>query len=163
MMASVADISELEISTAVSEYMARYIHTGDVVDVYVASLGDEPFSGTITAFSPAPALGTMTYPVTVTLDNSGGQLMSGMFAEIRIRSEAVSDAVMVPADAVIVKNGKSVVVTVDADNIPKFNEVETGLDNGEYTEIVSGIREGDVIVVSGQDFVTEGVEVNVVE
>ena len=54
-------------------------------------------------------------------------------------------------------------VTLDSDNIPSFTEVETGIDNGEYVEILSGIKKGDIVVIEGQNFVDEGVRVEVVE
>lgn len=163
MAASVANTDELQIQTTISEYMAGLISQGDVVDVYVEALGSEPYSGTVTALSPAPALGTLTYPITITLDNASGDLMSGMFAEIQIKSEESAEAVCVPSDAVIVKNGVSIVVSLDDEDIPIFNEVTTGIDNGEMVEILSGIEAGQRIVVSGQDFVTEGLRVNVID
>ena len=49
------------------------------------------------------------------------------------------------------------------DNIPEFGPVETGLDNGEYVEILSGLSEGQTIVTTGQHYVVAGEEVNVAE
>ncbi len=162
MAASVADTSALEISTAVSEYLASLIHVGDEVNVYVTSLGDEPYKGTITAFSPAPAMGTLTYPVTISLDNEKGELMSGMFAEVELITDEAENTICIPSDAVILKDSKSVAVVLDSERIPRYCEVSTGIDNGSYVQILSGINEGDVVVVSGQDFVTEGEAVNIV-
>lgn len=163
MAASVADTSELKIETTVSEYLAGMIKIGDVLDVYVSTLGDTPYKGTVTAFSPAPALGTLTYPITITLDNESGDLFSGMFAEVQITSEEANDVICIPSEAVIMKNGKSVAVILDENNIPSYAEVETGIDNGEYVEILSGVNQGDTVVVSGQEFVTEGTAVNVIQ
>jgi multidrug efflux pump subunit AcrA (membrane-fusion protein) len=41
--------------------------------------------------------------------------------------------------------------------------VETGIDNGEYIELVSGVSAGDKVVVSGQDYLSDGEQVNVFE
>ena len=157
MAASVANTDELKIETTVSEYI------GDEVDVYVSTLGDTPYKGTVTAFSPAPALGTLTYPITITLDNESGDLMSGMFAEVKFTAEEADDTICIPSDAVIMKNGKSVAVIIDEDLIPSFREVETGIDNGEFVEILSGIKEGETVVISGQNFVEEGIAVRIIE
>ena len=151
MAASVANTDELKIETTVSEYIAGYIKIGDEVDVYVSTLGDTPYKGTVTAFSPAPALGTLTYPITITLDNESGDLMSGMFAEVKFTAEEADDTICIPSDAVIMKNGKSVAVIIDEDLIPSFREVETGIDNGEFVEILSGIKEGETVVISGAE------------
>lgn len=163
MAASVANTDELKIETTVSEYIAGYIKIGDEVDVYVSTLGDTPYKGTVTAFSPAPALGTLTYPITITLDNESGDLMSGMFAEVKFTAEEADDTICIPSDAVIMKNGKSVAVIIDEDLIPSFREVETGIDNGEFVEILSGIKEGETVVISGQNFVEEGIAVRIIE
>lgn len=158
-----ANTDELKIETTVSEYIAGYIKIGDEVDVYVSTLGDTPYKGTVTAFSPAPALGTLTYPITITLDNESGDLMSGMFAEVKFTAEEADDTICIPSDAVIMKNGKSVAVIIDEDLIPSFREVETGIDNGEFVEILSGIKEGETVVISGQNFVEEGIAVRIIE
>lgn len=163
MAASVANTSELKISGTVSEYLVGNLKIGDTVDVRVTSLGDKTYKGTITELSPAPALGTLTYPITIVLDNESGDLASGMFAEVDLTTEEVSEAIILPSGAVITKNDKNVVVKLDSDNIPTFAEVETGIDNGEYVEIISGVKEGDVIVIEGQSFVEEGAAVEVIE
>ena len=165
MAASVANIDELQIETTVSEYLASFISIGDTVDIYITTLGDKPYTGTVTAFSPVPAMGTLTYPITITVNNDSGDIMSGMFAEVKIKAEESAEAICVPSDAVIIKNGASIVVTLtgDKNNIPLYNEVTTGIDNGEYIEITKGIKEGDKVVVSGQEFVKEGVAVKIVE
>jgi len=163
MAASVANTDALQIKTTVSEYIASIIEINDVVDVYVESLGTTPYSGTVTAFSPVPAFGTLTYPITITLDNSSGDLLSGMFAEIQIKAEEAKNAVCINSDAVIMKNGVSVVCVLKEDNIPYFQEVTTGIDNGEMVEITSGLDKGEVVVISGQDFVIEGIAVRVIE
>ncbi len=163
MAASVANTDVLQIETTVSEHIAGFISIDDEVEVFVSALGETPYKGTVTAFSPVPALGTLTYPITITLDNESGDLVSGMFAEVKFKAEEAEEAICIPSDAVIMKNGRSIAVTLDEENIPTFREVTTGIDNGEYVEIVSGIEEGDIVVISGQNFVDEGKVVNVVE
>ena len=161
MAASVADVSELVIKNTVSETLAGKINVGDKVDVYVSSL-DKIFEGTVKVASKIPSMGTVTYPVEISLADPAKELMAGMFAEIRIKSEHMESALVVPSEAVIIKNGDSVVVTLDG-TMPVFNKVQTGIDNGEYVEILSGIKEGQTIVVSGQHYVIEGEEVRIVE
>ncbi|MBE6020192.1 MAG: efflux RND transporter periplasmic adaptor subunit [Firmicutes bacterium] len=161
MAASVADDSKLVIKNTVSESLAGKINVGDKVDVYVSSL-DKIFEGTVTTASKIPSIGTVTYPIEIELSDPNDELMAGMFAEIRIKSEHMESALVVPSEAVIIKNGESVVVTLDG-TMPVFNKVETGIDNGELVEIISGVKQGQTIVVSGQHYVVEGEEVRVVE
>ncbi|MCR5481259.1 MAG: efflux RND transporter periplasmic adaptor subunit [Clostridia bacterium] len=158
---TIANIDNLVISTTASEYIASLLKIGDVVDIEIDGIEDRTFKGTVTEFAPVPAMGTLTYPITITIDNTEGKIMSGMFAEVRFKAEESHNVVCLPSDSVITKGGKQVVVTLDKNNIPSFVEVKTGIDNGEYVEITKGIKKGDTVVVSGMDFVTEGIEVKV--
>ncbi len=158
---TIANIDNLVISTTASEYIAGLLKVGDVVDIEIDGIDDQTFKGTVTEFAPVPAMGTLTYPITITIDNTDEKIMSGMFAEVKFKAEESKNVVCLPSDAVITKGGKQVAVVLDKKNIPSFVEVETGIDNGEYVEITKGIKKGDIVVVSGMDFVTEGVEVKV--
>ena len=161
MAGSVANVDKLIIETSVAESLAAKINLGDEAEVYVASVG-KTFTGKITSFSPIPGLGTLTYPLTITMDDSD-EIFAGMFAEVHLVSDYALDALCVSSDAVIVKNGKSVVCVLQkGTTIPEFHEVEVGIDNGERAQILSGISEGDEVVYSGQQYVTEGEVVNVI-
>jgi len=161
--ATVADVSVLKINTSVSEYLAPRLKAGDIVEIRIATLGNRSYKGTITAISPAPATGSLTYPVTVSVDDESGEVMAGMFAEIIIISDEKDRVVCVPSDAVIIKTGRSIVVVLDSAGVAEFREVKTGIDNGEFVEITSGLAAGETIAVSGQQYAKEGYAVNIVD
>ncbi len=161
-MGSVADTSSLKIESAVSQHLAGKIQLGQKVDIAVSSLGDTIYQGTVTAFSPAPALGTLTYPITIAIDPGQETLMAGMFAEARFKVEDSLETLALPSGAIITKNGEPTVITVDDNSLPSFKKVELGIDDGTYTQIKTGITKGEKVVVSGQNFVTEGVKVNII-
>ncbi|GAB1476627.1 efflux RND transporter periplasmic adaptor subunit [Bacillota bacterium] len=159
---TVADVSELKINASLSEYLINKVKAGDKVDIFIKTLSKEPYPGTISAISPAPALGTLTYPVTITVDDSSGDIKAGMFAEVQIVSDMKKDVICIPSDAVFIKSGESRVVVLNG-NIPSVVTVETGLDNGSLVEIVKGLKSGDVIAVTGQQYVVDGEAVNITE
>lgn len=161
--ATIADTSSLKIDADVSEYLIGTIAVGDVVKIVVGTLGDTAYSGEITALSPAPAAGSLTYPITITVTDQRSELKAGMFAEVQIVSESKDQVLIVPSDSVVIKSGKSLVATVSEDNIPIYKEVVTGIDNGEFVEIKAGLQVGEKIITSGQQYITEGQAVNVVE
>jgi len=134
---------------------------GDPVEVYVAS-ADKNFTGSITAFSPIPSLGTLTYPLTITMDPSD-DLFAGMFAEVHIISESVPETLCIRSEAVMLKDGKTQVVILDDEDIPTTVEVVTGVDNGTLVQILSGVKKGDRVIWSGQQYITDGIKVRVVE
>ena len=161
-VATVSDTSTLEISTNVSEYLISNIHAGDSVAITVKTLPNQTFAGTIKTVSPAPGVGSFTYPVTISVNEGQEGLMAGMFAEVHVTSNRKNNVLAVPSDAVLIKNGETQVVVLNG-TVPEFVPVETGLDNGEYVEILSGLTEGQTIVTTGQHYVVAGEEVNVVE
>ena len=158
---SVANIDSLVVNTTVSENMAAKIEVGDEVDVYIASV-DRTFKGTVTTFSRIPSIGTLTYPLTITMAPDDA-LFAGMFAEVHLTSETASNTVTVSSEAVIIKGGRSVVCVIDpATNIPAFREVSVGIDNGTRVQILEGLEEWETVAYSGQQFVTEGEAVTIV-
>lgn len=161
--ASVADVSSLKIETGVSEYIVNSLVAGQEVDLYINTLGDKSYVGIIQSVSPAPGAGSLTYPTTIEIPNDTGELKAGMFAEIQIKSQSKDQVVLVPSDAPYIKSGKTWVITLDTNSMPVFKEVIVGLDNGEYTEIVKGIKAGDKVIVSGQPYVVEGSAVLVIK
>ena len=161
--ATIADVSELKINTSVSEYLAPRIKAGDPVRIRIATLDSREYHGVITAVSPAPAAGSLTYPVTISVEDESGEVMAGMFAEIIIISDEKDSVLCVPSDSVIIKSGRSIVVVIGGENMPEFREVKTGIDNGEFVEITSGLSLGETVAVSGQQYAKEGHAVNIIE
>ncbi|WP_227018965.1 efflux RND transporter periplasmic adaptor subunit [Sinanaerobacter chloroacetimidivorans] len=160
---TIANIDKLEIETSVSENMINKVNLGDKVNVLVSSVSDTPLSGTITALSPAPATGSLTYPMKVTLDSVSKDVKPGMFAEVIITSEKTENVLAIPSNAVLIKSGKTVVATIDKENKVVMKEVVVGVDNGDLAEIKSGIAAGETIVVEGQYYLEETSKINIIE
>lgn len=161
--ATIANIDKLVIDTSVSETVINKIKVGDKVNVIVSSVSDKPFSGTVTALSPAPAAGSLTYPMKVTLDNANVEIKPGMFAEVIIVSDRTADVIALPSGAVLIKSGKTVVATIENRNTIVFKDVVVGVDNGELAEIKSGVKAGDIVVVEGQYYLEENSEFNIID
>ena len=161
--ATVANIDKLEIDTSISETLINKIKVGDKVDVLVSSVSETPLSGTVTALSPAPAAGSLTYPMKVTLDNASASVKPGMFAEVVITSDKTANVIALPSDSVRIISGKTVVAVIEGGKKVEFREVVVGVDNGKLAEIKSGIEAGDTVVIAGQYYLDENSEFNIIE
>ncbi len=161
--ATIADISQVEINSAVSESLINKIKVGDKVKVFVQSVSDQPFIGTITALSPAPASGSLTYPLKITIDNSDTAIKPGMSAEIIITSDKTENALVVPSNAIMIKGGKTVVALIEANTKVILTEVTLGIDNGIDVQIKTGLSSGDQVVISGQQYLYDSSIINIVE
>ncbi len=158
---AVANLDTVEIETSISENLINKIAIGDPVKVFVKSASAQEFDGTISELSPAPAQGSLTYPLKVSIDNNDTLIKSGMFAEVRIVSANNKNVLAVPSDSVIIKGGESVVAVLEKDHAT-FRKVITGIDNGNYVEILQGLNEGDTVITEGQYYLDEGSQVTVI-
>jgi RND family efflux transporter MFP subunit len=139
------------------------VKIGETVDVLVKAVSEEPLPGTVKALAPAPAAGSLTYPVVISLENTDASVKPGMFAEVTIEADKVEGVIAVPLSALMIKSGRQVIAIIDPDDQVVFSEVVTGVDNGDTVEIKSGIAEGDRIVIEGQKYLEETSQINIVE
>jgi Cu(I)/Ag(I) efflux system membrane fusion protein len=82
--------------------------------------------------------------------NEKVKLRLGMQTEMNVAAESKNNVLQVPASSVIQTGSKNVVVVAKGGGYFQPVDVETGLNNGEYIEIISGLKEGMKVVVSGQ-------------
>lgn len=154
-MAVIYDLSELTFEMSVDELDIRSVKAGQTVKVTADALEDQTFTGTVTNISLASSYsnGVTNYPVTVTLDVSG-ELLPGMNVDGEIILEQAENTLVVPVDSLMRGNRvyvKDAAVTESEGNVPagfRAVEVETGLINDDYVEIVSGLSEGDEVYVA---------------
>ncbi|MCI8515999.1 MAG: efflux RND transporter periplasmic adaptor subunit [Hungatella sp.] len=161
-LAVIYDLSELTFEMSVDELDVQSVKVGQSVEVAADAFEGQMFSGTVTNVSLASSYsnGVTNYPVTVTLDTTG-QLLPGMNVDGNIILEEAQDAMVIPVDALM--RGNRVYVKDDTvqesdGQVPagfRAMEVETGLINDDYVEIVSGLEEGQEVYVS-ESSVKEG-------
>ena len=89
------------------------------------------------------------------VDNRDGKLLPGMYAVATFPPAPGVTSLVVPGDAVVVRNDKNVIATV-VDGKVRLIPVLLGRDYGASVEVLSGLREGDTIVTNVTDDVTDG-------
>ena len=100
------------------------------------------------------------YTVKVEMDNSKGIIKSGMMAEVSFTAESAEDTIVLPRNAVIVKEDETYVYVVE-NGVAKKVIVETGIEAGETIEVTKGLKDGDDVVTKGQTYISDGEEVDV--
>lgn len=158
---TISNIDIVQIKSTVSENLINKIKVDDKVNVKISSIGDQPFTGTITALSPSPATGSLTYPLIVTLDNTDKLIKPGMSAEIVITSERKENAIIIPSGCVMIKGGKTVVAVIDSSNKVTIKDVSLGIDNGTIVEILDGLKVGENVVTIGQQYLSDNSDINI--
>ncbi|NPV92174.1 MAG: efflux RND transporter periplasmic adaptor subunit [Firmicutes bacterium] len=155
-VAVINDTADLEVEVRVSESDVSSIQAGADVKVLVRAVGDEPLTGTVKSVASVPDSITRTYPVKVSLPNNlESQVKSGMFAEIMLGTRQKAGATVIPMVAVLPKNGENIVYVVNGENRAQAVIVQTGINDGTYTEITRGLQVGQRVVTKGNTLIDE--------
>lgn len=160
--AIISDTSGLEVEVQVSESEITYIQEDSEVQVTISAVREEPFKGKVESVSVAADPSSRNYKVKIIMDNSDNLIKSGMFAQVSLATVSDGNALCVPRNAVIPKGSKSVVYIVDEDSRARLLEVETGIENSRYIQVLKGLKEGQQVIEKGNTLVSDGSKVRVV-
>jgi RND family efflux transporter MFP subunit len=139
----------------VPESYVRYIKIGDPVDVRVPSLGRD-FPGKIARFSVDVKEATRTMHTEVDIPNPRGILIPGVYAEATLTLDRKGDALVVPLQAVSQSSKRPTVLLVDKTNKTQDRPVTLGIQTENDAEVLSGLREGDEVVISDRSGLKPG-------
>lgn len=159
---TVIDYSNLTAEINVPDKMLAQIQVGQSVQVDINALPNKKIVGVIDNISPNTSSKNNFYVVKVKIDNSNDDIKSGMFAKISLSAENKSNILMVPNETIKMENGVNYLYTVDNGEVKKI-AIETGISNEKFTEITSSIEDGLDVITEGQNLLSDGEKVNLVE
>lgn len=141
----------------VPESYVAFIKTGDKVNVRVPALNKD-FPGKVARFSFEVHDSTRTMHTEVDVANPTGELFPGMYAEATLTLNRTGDVLTVPVQVIDREGTRSSVYIVDPSNRIQIREVTLGIegDSANNAEILSGLHEGDEVVVSDRSGLKEG-------
>ncbi len=148
-LASVADLSALEIAAEIDEIDVAHASVGQTVEVRLDAFPGERFEGKLTRLFPAASTqrGSTVYGAVVDFEPRELKVRPGMGASLEIETVEKKDVLLVPNRAL--KNvGTSKAVHIVGPGPARDVIVETGVTDGNDTEIVSGVKEGDLVETS---------------
>ena len=158
----IMDFKEVISKLKMSVDDVQKVKIGQRIKVTNYSLEDKVFFGRVNNILPVLDPESRTVEVEIILDNSDGLLKPGMFIRADIIIERKENVVRIPKYLILNRSDKDVVFTVDKQQAI-MNEVETGLEDDEMIEILSGVEEGDRIVIRGYETLKNKVKVNIVK
>lgn len=141
----------LRLRVPVPEDAVRYVHMGDSMQIHVDALG-RSFAGKVVRFTRNLDPQTRTMETEVDVPNPDLTITPGMYANTYLQLAHVENALTVPVAAVQAANRISTVMVLTADNILQSRTVQVGLRGALLVQIVSGLQDGDRVVLgdSGQ-------------
>ena len=150
---TLANLNQLQVLASVDETTVRSVQKGQKAQITFDALpgqtlngvlGDVPLQGTLQG-------GVTVYEVPVTLEGADKlPLLVGMTANVKSATGEAQNALLVPTMALTKANGMYQVLVADAANPtgqPQAVPVQVGLSDGTYTQITSGLNDGDQVVV----------------
>src|SRR5687767_4612789 len=147
---SVVDIRTVRLVINVVEKDLRRIHQGTTVEVEVDAYPGEVFHGRVARLAPILDPATRTAQVEIEIPNNTYRLKPGMYARARFTVEKHDNALVVPTLAVVDLQGKlGVWLTADEGDTPVFNPVTIGIEQQDFTEVTSGLKDGQRIITTG--------------
>ncbi|MGB5888844.1 MAG: efflux RND transporter periplasmic adaptor subunit, partial [Thermoanaerobaculia bacterium] len=158
-LTTLQDIDPVKVEFSVPEAYARDLAVGDPVRFRIKGLDDE-FLGRVYALEPAIDLETRSLTLRATAPNPEGTLLPGAFAEVRVAVREVSEALSVPAIAVVPElGGKKIFVLEEGLAQPRV--VETGIRTDTRVQITRGLEPGERVIVSNIPRLRAGIAVEV--
>ena len=148
--------SVFEVKSDINETDISKVKVGQDVDITLDAFPEQNFLGKVSSIAPISKniAGIITFEVTVTPeDTKNPSFMYGISANLEIATLKTENVLLVPVEAVYEENGKKYVDVIDnsaaeSDRAFKKVEVTTGASDYNNTEILTGLKEGDVIYAS---------------
>ncbi|HWR40748.1 MAG TPA: efflux RND transporter periplasmic adaptor subunit [Patescibacteria group bacterium] len=155
---SIVDNSHIYVDCQVSEQDLAALALGMDVNVQIESLG-KSFPGKITYISPSIDTQNMAFSLRIALTNPDASLKSGMFAKTIIQAILRPNALVVPKDAVLEKNGKSYVYVITGQNTVEERVVQIGARGDQQVEVLTGLTEGEQIAANNLSRLKNGMAI----
>ena len=156
----VQSINPIKVFVHVSESLYAYIKRYMTVSVTFDALPDHKFEGKISRINPSIDASTRTLEVEVSIQNNHELIKPGMFGRVTA-AYGKHRNIVVPDQAVVkmLGSGDRFVYVYKADGTVAYTKVELGERMGNKYEIVSGLNDGDEVVVTGQIALKDGIAV----
>jgi HlyD family secretion protein len=147
----IGNADTMQIVVPVNQADIASIQAEQSVDVTLDAYADKHFTGSVSIVSPTGSTqsGVTTFSVTVNVPNTDNLMKPGMSASVSIIIAQKQNVLMVSSMAVRTKGSQQTVSMAPADTAsqPEQREVKIGIDDGNNAEVISGLQEGDLIVI----------------
>jgi RND family efflux transporter MFP subunit len=158
---SVVDITIVRMVANLVEKDVKRVQPGVSALVEVDAFPGEQFTGQVSRVAPVFDPATRTAPMEIEVPNPGFRLKPGLYARVKLTVDRRPNALTVPRGAIADIEGKRGVFMLE-NQVAKFHEVKTGLQDNERVEILEGLTEGQRVVTVGTLALRDGDRITVV-
>lgn len=157
------NVSTLKLKTTVDESHIATLKVGSQVKIKASVYPDKEFKGKVTFIAPK-ADASLNFPIEVEVaNNSNGELRAGMYGSAIFTTATNQKPIMTIARNAFVGGVGNNQVFVVKDSVARLTKIVSGRILGEKVEVVGGLKEGDIVVVSGQINLADGAKVETIK
>ncbi len=155
----IAQIDTLRVYVSIAQTYAPLIHGGLPAELVVDELPDRVFRTKVDSIAHSVDATSRTMLALLFVKNEDEKLLPGMYAKARFSLPHAVNALMLPADALLLPKEGPQAAVVGPDGRVHFRRITLGRDYGSEIEVLSGLSDGDQVALSPTDAVREGVTV----
>jgi RND family efflux transporter MFP subunit len=145
----IAQISTLRLRLPVPEALAPYVRNGDSATIHIDAL-DRTIAGTVSRSAKELDPATRSMQVEVDVTNADGSLSPGMYAEVSLNIRRSGNALVLPINAVYRDGNTQTLYVVNTQNKVERRNVTLGVTTANQAEILSGLRDGEQVIIANQ-------------
>ena len=159
-LTSIINQNPMKAEFNVPERHLSRVNLGQDIEITVAAYPEKKFNGKVYFVAPQIDELTRTALVKARVPNPDGILRRGMFASLNLIVDIQNNALIIPETAMMLKGDEVSVFTVDNEDRVHVKKIEVGLRFDGMIQILSGLKEDEVVVTEGHQKLREGVKVN---
>jgi RND family efflux transporter MFP subunit len=162
-MFEIVNVSKLKLKVAINETQVAGLKIGNAVNVTASVYPDANFAGKITFIAPK-ADASLNFPVEIEIaNNSTNDLKAGMYGTAVFASKQQKQSMMVVPRNAFIGSVSSNQVFVAENGLAKLKTVTAGRILGDKVEIIDGLSDNEIVIVTGQINLTDGTKVDFIK
>ncbi len=147
---TLGDLSSVWLLAEVFERQSQWVEVGQSADVTLSYIPGKTWEGKVEYIYPDLDPKTRTLKVRLRFDNPDETLKPNMYAKVKIYGGAKENTIVIPLEGLIRTGREERVIIALGEGKFEARNVKSGIESGDYVEILEGVKEGDKIVTSGQ-------------
>jgi multidrug efflux pump subunit AcrA (membrane-fusion protein) len=159
-VALVVDMDNVKVKLNIPEKFLPQVKLKQKAQVRVDAYANKNFEGQVANISPVVDLDTRTFPVEIVIPNEEHLLNPGMFARVNLVINERKSVPVILKEALLGKEPNTYVYVINGSSAHKRN-IKLGIRQGAYFEVTGGLKEGELVVILGQQRLYDGVNVSV--
>lgn len=159
----IGNLNNVILETYVPERFSSDLRLGLTAEVRFQAMSNERFLAEVYEVSPVLDPASRTVRIRLRFPNRDNRIKAGMFATVYLVTREADDVPVIPRTALINTAGKWICYVANNQHIAERRELTLGLESEDTVEIVDGIVPGEMVVVLGQNFLSDQEPVRIVE